>query len=397
MAKAPSSVKDYLRIVMKDILPPSAIQQYDLNRIGLHFVPKDHLIRIKDELPDSKSIYAHEKCTPDRFLLQNLNKEGVFNPIYFRYYNDSSMISALGKIIVNSALQIYPTPLNTYGMIRESVSSHSIGIATIDLNHLVNSETKEDVKSTRLDILLHQLGLPHEINSFMDFQNLLQNEGFVKSLTPRAIVQLGLSSIFIPNAIGETDPNSRNVILLRCGEEEPFDTVVRIDAEANTYLNDADRTRSGNKAVPKGIFTANENLDEFLMHISSKDPRIDWDLFMGFSLLTQHFTSRSHVDSAITKSYFLNPGKTSDPYADFHPSPYKSHYNDEEFYKFAEATISRAERFNDKVLDACGGLVLHADLPFAESNSAYPDIVLTDTQFAKIEQAEHTETPPQEQ
>ena len=84
MANSTSNIKDYLETVMTDILPASAIQSYKLNKIGLYSVPNKNTIKIKDELPHSNGIYAHEKCTPDRYLLQNLRKENTYNPISFR-------------------------------------------------------------------------------------------------------------------------------------------------------------------------------------------------------------------------------------------------------------------------------------------------------------------------
>ena len=388
MANYTSSVKQYMNKVMANVLPKSDIERYDLNKIGLYYVKPTDYIKLPDELADSRHMYRHEKCTPTRYLLKSHTKEDAYSPIYFRFFNDGPMLSGLGKIIANNALQFYSTPLNTYGMITESASSSSIGVATIDLNHLQNPNTGKGVESTRLDHLLSSLGLPFEINSFKDFQNLLEQDAVLENFTPRALVQLGLSTIFIPNAIGETDANSRNVILLK-DKDDKWDTVVRIDAEANTYLNDLERSRSGNKAVPKGIYSANENQDEFLKTIQSKDVGIDWDLFTGFTLLAKEATSRTSIDNAITKAYMINSQKldTSSPF--FRQTPLTHAYGAEAFYDFSEKTIDRASRFTDNVLTALGN-VHTSTLPFAEPNSKYPELYISDDKLDPLVQQQFT-------
>ena len=360
-------MKQYLRQIITDCLPPSEIEKYELNRIGLYSVNNTNIREWRPELQDSSHLYGHEKCTPKRYGIQSSQDPNVFMPVYFRHY-DGTVNGSLDKIIANTALGIYPTPLQVYGAINEDMPSSKIGVATIDLNHLKNSENNENVESIRLDFLLHSLGEHHEIESYMDFQTLLEHGNVEKVLTPRAIVQLGLSSIFIPNAIGETDANSRNIILLKDKESGKYDIVVRIDAEANTYLNDRMNERSGKKKLPKGIFMPNEELDDYLMTIKSRDVRVDWELFYGFTMLAREATSRSNIDNAVLQSYMKNSGKLmQDPF--MRPSPYALSYNSDAFFAFSAATIDRSKRFFDRTMEALGSV--RAIPPFAEGNKKY--------------------------
>lgn len=377
MANKTSTFKEYFDSVITAVLPPSAIKDYKLNRIGLHGLSSRDVVSLKAE--ENKFGLGHEKSSPDRYLLKRLDKDGAYSPTYLKGFSDPSTYSKLTKIIVNSALQLYPNPLNTYGMILEQGSSGQIGVATIDLNHLKNQETGNHVESDRLDSVLAKLGLPREINCFMDFQKLLENEAFVNAFTPRAIVQLGLESIFIPNAIGETDANSRNVILLKGDNGEKYDALVRIDADANVYVDEVcERGMIEFDGVPKGIYSANEPRDTFLKNISLKGNDVDWDLFMGFTYLAKEATSRTRVDNAITKAYMMNSGKLSSVEASpfMRPSPFADKFNMNAFYDFSEAIIKRAEGFSNEVLDAIGGRSLSEIPPFAEHISKYPNIVV---------------------
>jgi len=320
-------------------------------------------------------MYLHEKCTPKRLGLRNSVDVDEFSPLYLRYFQES-MLGALGKIIVNSALEIYPTPLHTYGAVYEGVASTKIGVGTVDLNHLNDSETGEHVESIRLDFLLHSLGLHHEIDSFYSFQKMLESGKLSAVLSPRAIVQLGLSSIFIPNAIGETDANSRNIILFKDPESGLYDIVTRIDAEANTYLNDAFRQRSGKKQIPKGIFGPNEEQELFLSTIKHRDIKIDWDLFAGFTSIAKALCSRTNIDNAISRAYMNNSGKLiTNPWET--PSPYALSYDSDAFFDFSEKTIDRAGRFFDNVDNAIG--YAKRIPPFSEPNSKYGNIAVSES------------------
>ena len=366
--------------IMTDILPSSPVEHFNLNRIGLHSLNYRNSREWNSELKDSSAMYAHEKCTPKRLGIRDSEESEEFSPLYLRYFHDS-MLGALGKIIVNSALEIYPTPVHPYGAVYEGVASTKLGVATVDLNHLKNSETGEHVESIRLDFLLHSLGLPHEINSFYTFQKMIESGKLSDVMTPRAIVQLGLSSIFIPNAIGEIDANSRNIILFKDEETGKFDIVARIDAEANTYLNDAFRQRSGKKLIPKGIFSADEEQDIFLQTITHRDLNIDWDLFAGFTSIAKSLCTRTNIDNAIARAYMKNSGKLVTNV--WEPvSPYLSFYNSDAFFDFSENTISRAQRFFTNVDNAIG--YVKRIPPFSEKSKKYIDIpAVSDTKVKR--------------
>ena len=377
MAKKTSTVKEYLDSVITAVLPPSAIKDYKLNRIGLHSVSTRDTLPLKAE--ESKFSMGHEKSAPDRYLLKKLGVDNTYSPTYLKSFNDPSNYTKLTKIIANSALQLYPNPLNAYGMVFENGSSAQIGVATIDLNHLKNQETEQHVETIRLDRLLASLGLPKEINSFMDFQKLVENQDFVNAVSPKGIVQIGLDSIFIPNAIGETDANSRNIILLKSDNGQKYDSAVRIDADSNEYVDKiCQRGYVELGGVPKGIYSANEPINEFLTNISLKGSEVDWDLFLGFTYLAKEATSRTRVDEAVTKAFRINSGKLeSDASTSLtSQSPLFANYNEHAFYGFSSAVIDRADVFFDDVLDAVGGRSLNAIPPFAEHISKYPNIVV---------------------
>ncbi len=378
-----TDIKSYMGQIMTDILPSSPIEHFSVNRIGLHTLNSRNAREWNTELRDSSALYAHEKCTPKRLGIRDSEESEEFSPLYLRYFHDS-MLGALGKIIVNSALEIYPTPVHPYGTIYEGVASNKIGVSTIDLNHLKDSETGEHVENIRLDFLLHSLGLPHEINSFYSFQKMIESGKLSDVMTPRAIVQLGLSSIFIPNAIGELDANSRNIILFKDEETGKYDIVARIDAEANTYLNDAFRQRSGKKVVPKGIFSANEEQDDFLQTISHRDYRVDWDLFAGFTSIAKNICTRTNIDNAVSRAYMKNSGQLVNNI--WVPvSPYVSSYNSDAFFDFSESTILRAQRFFCNVDNAIG--YAKRIPPFAEQSKKYEKVrTISDRRFKRYVQ-----------
>ena len=365
-------IKSYLKQIQTDVLPSSDLGRYKQNANGLYLLNRDNSIELRVELPDSKGfgLYSHEKCAPKRYAIENPSSVGEYKPIFYRYY-ETGILNAFSKMIVNSALNIYPTPLNVYATTQEMAASNSIGISTIDLNNLKTNDG-ENMVSMRLDMLLHSVGLNHEIDSFLDFQKMLESGRLSKVLTPRAIVQVGLGSLFIPNAIGETDANSRNMILLKKQGEDKFDIAVRIDGESNTYITDAEHSRSGRKQVPKGIYGQNEDLEVFLGAIKSRDVNVDWDLFSQFNVLARALCSRTNIDNAVFKSYMTNSGKVSDAMS----YSAKSRYGEEAFFDFSEKTIDRSARYFDNIFTTLANA--SKEPPFATSNSKYMDILITD-------------------
>ena len=367
--KYTTDIKSYLKQIQTDVLPSSNIGMDKQNNSGQYVLDRDNYIEFMSQLPDSRKIYSHEKCTPSRLGVKEIGNDNIYKTIYYRHYNGGVM-NSFSKIIVNSVLNLYPTPLNVYGSVQESATSHSFGISTIDLNNLKNARTGEDVVSVRLDILLHSLGLEHEISSYMDFQKMLESGKLSKVLTPRAIVQVGLGSIFIPNAVGETDANSRNMILLKNKNDEMFDLAVRIDGESNTYITDVEKSRSGKKQVPKGIYMPNEDLEVYLSAIASKDVAVDWNLFSQFNTLARTFCSRSNIDNAVTKTYMMNSGKMTDRLS----VTGDRYFGQDAFYDFSRASIDRSDRYFNKVFSALGAVA--KEPPFASNNNKYKGVVI---------------------
>lgn len=370
MAKEKSLVQQFLeRINNEKTLPRSAIEKYSMSRTGLYSVKPNDYIKLPDKVGGESKLYGYEKCVPNRRALKNTSIPGVYNPMYFRPF-EGSMFTAFEKMVANHALQLYPTPLSSYGYVDEA-SFITVGSATNDLEYLFNPVTKKLVESKRLDYALHDLGCHYEINSFKDYQSLLQNPAIVKNFSAKCLMQLGVD-IVIALAVGETDPNSRNHILLK-NEKGKWDMVVRIDAEANTFINDMDNSRSGNKVVPKGIYTANETQDEFLKNISDKGKDIDWNLFKDLILAGKEMLRRTNVDNKLTSAYFMNSGKV-DQNQFFRENKYLTRYNELACTEFPERVLERANRFFDNIQNALDASTTFVP-PFMEKDSRYPGLI----------------------
>lgn len=283
-------------------------------------------------------------------------------PHYVKHYNLTSVGETLDRIMVSSTLEGGTTPLETYAVALNTGSTNMIGSSVIDLKTL-RTEDGTPVVTARLDEILRHAGYkgPYpDLHSFLDVQNFIANEEINKMLTPRAIVQVVLASYFIPNAIGETDSNSRNIILADYGLGK-FDVVFRIDAESNTYLRDMYKERSGKGCVPKGIYSANEDLDrEFLTNIRMKTlingPKIDWELFAGFLKITEFFVRSSYIDNAIFQGYLKNQYRyirdhINQPY---HPASYAARLCQDEYAAFSKATQERIKNFMTRVQSNLG-------------------------------------------
>ncbi len=372
-----SEIKSYIKEIVKDVLPSSPIEKLEQNKIGLYKLDSNNMIQWHLDSKLKKNIYRHEKSAPQTM---GITPDGEkFYSMYFKSYN-TSMLQAISKMIVNSALEMYPTPVHSYGTIIDHPSNVLVGNSSIDLNHLKNPETDSKVDSIRLDYLLHSLGANPEIDSFYSYQKLLESGKLEKFLTPRAIVQLGLSSIFIPNAIGETDANSRNVILLKDKGDKKYDIVCRIDADENEYIHNMYRFGDNRKLVPKGIYLPNEDEDTYLKTISHRDIGVDWDLFSSFITLADSLCSRSNIDAAVYTAYRKNSqsGYQVTDYRDF----YQSHYNSESFFDFSEVTINRVKDFSNRIHNALKRSM--STPPFAEANPKYNNMAINSTPNQKF-------------
>lgn len=374
-----TNINQYIENLTTNILPQSDLGFYPANRNGLiqlgDFATPWHI-----QLPKSveAGLYLHEKSSTTRYgILANQGKS-VLNPAYHSYYFKpfTGGMQIFQNIMAQSILELYPTPISTYGAI---TSENNITAGVIDVNHLVTKEGNLPVQSIRFDMLLHQMGLGKEINSFVDLQNFINNENTKKLFSERAIVQLGLCSYFIPNAIGEVDANSRNIIILKDPITQKYEYVIRIDAESNTYFNDLNNERSGKKVLPKGIFNGNELFEtEFLRAIREKDSSIDWKLFTNFTNLAQKFTTRSNIDNAIFNGYRRNYGRaTLNPYEAFTRSSGTSvvemAFGSQAYADFSNATIERAKRYHNSVCEAFGIYSNELNMPFEKMEISKPN------------------------
>ncbi len=331
----------------------------------------DGITPIFDYTRYSHSLPTEEEKSTTTGLYGFRLEEGLdaFWPHYVKNYNLSSRIETLGRIMANSSLEAYPTPLETYGVELNGASS-ILGSSVIDLNHL-QREDGSHIETARLDRILNEAKINTDdgkesfpdLYSFADIQDFLSNEYINSVMTPRAMIQVVLCSYFIPNAIGDTDANSRNIILAKNADGK-YDVVFRIDAESSTYLRGLNRERSGLRLMPKGIYSANENYDLYMNYIENKGPlkisdqvtqrKIDWELFAGLFYLSKYFIKRNNLDDAITNRGYSRNLKRFILRSDERPSFYGRYLSQDEYTDYATDTIERAAKFSQDTSRALG-------------------------------------------
>lgn len=110
--------------------------------------PISHYIRYTHSLPTEQ-----EKSTTTGLYGFPI-EEGleVFWPHYVKNYNLTSRMETYGRIMVNSSLEAYPTPLETYAVSLDGANA-ILGSSVIDLNHL-QTEEGIHVETMRLDRIL---------------------------------------------------------------------------------------------------------------------------------------------------------------------------------------------------------------------------------------------------
>lgn len=368
-----SELKNYLNNIMTNVIPISDLARMPVTYSGLVDITKDIALRWPIELPNSvgAGLYRHEKSSTTRYGILANRDVNTANPVYhshyFKPFHGGSMAAA-NNLIAQSILELYPTPIQTYGAV---VDNSTISGGVVDLNHLVTRYEHLPVNSIRLDMFLNRLGFDKEINSFWDLQRVIKFEHISKFLSERAIVQLALCSYFLPNAVGEVDANSRNIILLQDPRTGKYEYVTRIDAESNTYFNDLNNERSGKRIMPKGIFHGNEFLEaEFLKAISDRNSVIDWELFSSFTFLADKITTRDNLDNAIFGGYKRNYARA--PVNIYRPTSMAERYFGVDAYgEFSNSTIDRAKRYHAKVFNALG-FIYSSHLPFEDMKPAEP-------------------------
>lgn len=363
MAIYSETVKKILRSIDTNILPTdTSVTRRPVNKVGItHFT--DH-VQLKFDHPTA----TEKTSTTTKYGFPIDDSAELYWPHHVKEYNVPSVGEVIDRILVSSVLEAAPVPLETYAVSfdrGEGVPTF-VSSSAIDLNSLLIKDENIPVKTIRLDRLLSACGYKGaypDLHSFADIQEFINNPKVNQLLSPRAIVQVVLASYFIPNAIGETDANSRNIILADTTLTGKYDVAFRIDAESNTYIRDKYNERSGKKRVPKGIHTANEELDEYLMNIKNRthgNVDIDWELFAGFLDLTEYFVSRSTLDDAISNRGYKRNQFRYDPSRDVSEGNYVAsarRLSADAYGDFSEATITRAKNFMHLTKNALGGLV----------------------------------------
>ena len=377
MANYVSSVDEYIKNITSDILPASDLARMHVTPSGLVRIDRTNSMDWPIELPDSvgAGLYQHEKSSTTRVGILSTQSNSSLNPVYHSYYFKPfyGIFKCFDSLVAQSILEIYPTPVQTYGISYGVTPNESqVFGGVIDLNHLRTKDGHLGVKAIRLDMFLNSLGFNKEITSFLELQTFMKSPKVHSLLSDRAIVQIALESYSIPNAVGEVDSNSRNVIILIDPITGKGEWAARIDAESNTYFNDRNNERSGKKVLPKGIYHGNEFFEsEFLPSIQKKSMGIDWDLFTSLANLTEKLTSRNKIDSAIFSGYRRNYARV--PFDQVREnSAAHAHFGPYAYSDFSTETIKRANRYNDAVLNAIGK-IYHDQMPFGTIDATKPN------------------------
>ena len=285
-------IKMFSSIYRSDILPRATIiDDIQVSTNSVFSLETGYSLPVN--LPDSSMLYKNEKSTNvDRIgLARKVMIDGieqtVYESFYFKPYDRT--LKFYDKMISSALLGMHAVPHEPYGV---SFNGRN-GVATIDLTNLRDSETKQPIKSVRFDILLNRLGYPPDTLTFLDLQNMFYDERIPEIMDRRAFVQCALGNFFLSNAFGETDPNSRNLILLENPNAEPMDRAlalkifgkehaegarkigfaVRIDADENTHDTSKNNERSGQRIIGRSILFPNESVNT-PMKLSRDDKEI---------------------------------------------------------------------------------------------------------------------------
>lgn len=351
-----SYIKDLVKILNAGILPTafsntksprSVIEQYEVYRTGLTVIGKDYYRQFGFVLPTAEE----KNNTTSRIGI--LDKEtGNYIAHYMRLYDITSTQEKFTRMLQQSVLEAYPTPNATYDItvVHDVIrQTGRIGSAVVDLNNLRTRDDRREVGAIRFDRLLHGIGFRNaaggldnypDLRSFMDVQKFINDETVQMLLTPRAILQVVLSSYFIPNAIGETDANSRNIILLKDPSTGLYDVAVRIDAEENTEYRDQMGMRSGDRRVPKGIYGPNEAHVDFIKNIQNHASDIDWELFSALFELSENYLSKENLYN-INNDYSRNKGRYNGMSYGYPAEEYLDYDAHDSFRKAATNRVAR--------------------------------------------------------
>ena len=137
MANRVSSVNEYINSIITDVVPASDLAMLDVTPSGLVRIDRSNSMEWPIELPDSvgAGLYLHEKSSTTRVGVLANNSSSSLNPVYHSYYFKpfSGVIKCFDSLVAQSILEIYPTPVQTYGAV---FNESMIAGAVADLNHL---------------------------------------------------------------------------------------------------------------------------------------------------------------------------------------------------------------------------------------------------------------------
>ncbi len=299
-----SSISDRAELSkQKNYLPLSWLIRYPVDRNGRVHLLGENAIKFVDLADNGSTNGVHEKNRPDLYGIQVPNTE------FFQSHFVSEKNA--NKVIANSALDIYPlSGQRIKAVVNESAISPYAGIAIVNYENLITQDGRH-IPVVRLQEFLTKHGFAPDITCFYDLQLILKDPAMQKMFTPRGLDQLAVSSYFIPNIIGETDANSRNILLVVEPETGLIDSVIRIDGDKNLSLfsQRADEL----PIIPKGIFKQEEPYNEFLGIIKSHnkgfEKLIDWELFAGYYELSKKLLKPYDITKTIHQGFELNQGR----------------------------------------------------------------------------------------
>ena len=349
----------------KNYLPLSWLIRYPVDRNGRVHLLGDNSTKFVDLAENASTNGVHEKNRPDLYGIQVPDTE----------FYQSHFISDKNpnKVIANSALDLYPlSGQRIKAVVNESAITPYSGIAIVNYENLLSQDGRH-IPVIRLQEFLTQHKFAPDITCFYDLQLILKDPEIQKMFTPRGLDQLAVSSFFIPNAIGETDANSRNILLVVEPETGLIDSVIRIDGDKNLSIFPprADEPL----AIPKGIFKREEPYSEFLGIIKNHkgfSNLIDWELFAGYYELSKKLLTPYDVTRTIHTGYEINQGKCNYGFDQvFTMGPAAIHLSLDYYNDFINNINARAARLFKEIDQRIDGVRGH--LPM--ENSPYLDVV----------------------
>lgn len=352
-------------IKQTNYLPLSWLVKHPVDRNGRVVLDAKNSIQISDKSDNISTNGVHEKNHPDMYGVNVPNTE--FYQIHFVADKKPS------QTISSSALEIYPlSGQRVNAIVNLQTFQPYTGTAIINYDNLLTQDGTE-INVIRLQEFLLENGFEADIETFYDLQKILKDSRMQEMFTPRGLDQLALSSYFIPNAIGETDANSRNILLIIDPVSKKIDSVIRIDADKISTIYSENMKEA--PFIAKGIFRPGyaETYEEYMnyIHNHKQFPMIDWELFAGYHKLSKMFLTPRHVQKEIGKVYDVNQGRChygyNDPY-NIGPSVIAlSIQKYEDFISNIDKRIARIHKDIDERIDG-----VHTRLPF--ENSPFFDV-----------------------